>query len=183
MRDWSNFDAGQSMRRLVRCRKCVGWCVRWRKATNDATSFGWSRWRRRHQGVAARCHVARRAITRAARSSHCRDPSSCRCPSGADRRWSDHFCRPTTIGQSSRVFSQSSVATAHGGRCRRSTASGRQHTSDGFSLCRETRNVNIAKCRCRETHPLPCYHRKRLKAGHRYCGICSGMRRRGMLPG
>jgi transposase len=30
--------------------------------------FGWSRWRRRHQAVAARCQVARRAITRDERS-------------------------------------------------------------------------------------------------------------------
>jgi hypothetical protein len=50
--------------------------------------LGWSRWRRAHQAVAARCHAARRALQQASRPPACAVPVSVAGDAGlTDAEW------------------------------------------------------------------------------------------------
>ena len=59
-------------------------------AERRAFRLGWSRWRRRHQAVAARCHAARRMLRQAARAPTRVAPPSVPTPEEAgltDAEW------------------------------------------------------------------------------------------------
>ena len=58
--------------------------------TADRRPFrlGWSRWRRAHQAVAARCHAAQRALRQASRPPACAAPISVSADAGlTDAEW------------------------------------------------------------------------------------------------
>ena len=130
--------------------------------------LGWSRWRRAHQAVAARCHAARpeppgarlpiRAAPPAAAASAALTDAewhwSNRCSLRSSRRGGG---RGTTIAPCSPASSGWCAPAPRGARCPRNAASGRRRTSaigcgappaSGNASLRPAQKEN-AKCRCR----------------------------------